>query len=55
MVTKLLDGADNIVRGAFVNTIKSLPDSRTKETWLKMALDGADSQVRSMIIAAENK
>lgn len=50
---RLLDGADNLIRGALVRTIKTMPDGKIKDDWLNTTLDGADHFVKS-IASKEN-
>ena len=48
-VEQLLDGADNIVRLALLNTLKSVSiRPQVKEKWINMILDGADTTIKEM-------
>lgn len=52
ILAKLLDGADNLVRGALVNTMQKMPATRQKETWKKLILEEADDSIKAMIHGA---
>ena len=49
LLIQLLDGADNIVRRALVNTIKKMPDGTAKSKWVKIVSDGADQHIKAML------
>ena len=49
LLIKLLDGADNIVRRALVNTIKKMPDGTAKSKWINIVSDGADQYIKAML------
>lgn len=49
MVRKLLNGADNMVRGALLNTVQKMPNSNKKELWKKLIAEGADKSIKTMV------